>query len=72
MSTALRYQPPVGRFGRDVRAAVQIDDAREAMENDDGRFETVQYEVDADAVAMAIINRLLAGRTLPAPRPGDA
>jgi hypothetical protein len=59
-----------GRFGRDVPgpAADDVQDARTTMKTDDGleRLETLGYEVDADAVAEAIIDRLLAGRTLPA------
>jgi hypothetical protein len=34
------------------------------------RFDTAGYEIDADAVADAIVCRLLAGRTF-APPPGD-
>jgi len=59
-----------GRFGRDVPAPVTDDvpmaDARTSMQTDpDDGFQTAAYEVDADAVAGAIIARLLAGRTLP-------
>ena len=59
-----------GRFGRDVPAPVtddvQMADARTSMQTDpDDGFQTAAYEVDADAVAGAIIARLLAGRTLP-------
>jgi hypothetical protein len=36
----------------------------------DERFETAGYEIDPDAVADAILSRLLAGRTL-APRRVD-
>ena len=36
--------------------------------NSDGTgFETTMYAVDADAVAEAIVSRLLAGRTFPPP-----
>jgi hypothetical protein len=64
-----------GRFGRDVPALVTDDvpmeAARTCMQTDpDEGFETAAYEVDADAVADAIIARLLAGRTLPR-RPAD-
>jgi hypothetical protein len=64
-----------GRFGRDVPAPatddVQMDDARTSMESDaEERFEILGYEVDADAVADAIVARLLAGGTLRA-RPAD-
>jgi hypothetical protein len=58
-----------GRFGRDVPglAPDDVQDARTTMQMDDGldRVEALGYEVDADAVAGAIIDRLLAGRTLP-------
>jgi hypothetical protein len=59
-----------GRFGREVPAPatedVQMAEARTSMQTDaDDAFEAVGYEVDADAVAAAIIARLLAGRTLP-------
>ena len=42
------------------------------MQSDHGDecFETGRYEIDADAVADAIISRLMAGRTLPR-RPAD-
>jgi hypothetical protein len=79
MTTATRYprqEAPLGRFGREVRPApaddVQMADARTTMQTDraEGRFETAGYEIDADAVADAIVSRLLAGRTL-APRRGD-
>jgi len=58
-----------GRFGRDVPAPAtddpQMADARTSMESDaEGRFETFGYEVDAAAVADAILVRLLAGGTL--------
>jgi hypothetical protein len=83
MKTASRYEQQEGRargrFGRDVRSAaalddVQMADARTTMQTDgrDERFETARYEIDADAVADAILSRLLAGRTLPPPRADDA
>ena len=37
------------------------------METDGAGFETAGYVVDPDAVASAIISRLLAGRTIPPP-----
>ena len=42
------------------------------MQSDHGDecLETGRYEIDADAVADAIITRLMAGRTLPG-RPAD-
>jgi hypothetical protein len=66
MTTVLRYQQRAGRFGRDVRGE---DDLRTAMETDraDERSEAAAYVVDADAVAAAIIARLLAGRTIAPP-----
>jgi hypothetical protein len=58
-----------GRFGRDVRDPA-TDDAQQAgttMQTDDAleRVAALGYRVDPDAVAGAIIDRLLAGRTLP-------
>jgi hypothetical protein len=73
MKTATRYptQDAVGqgRFGREVRSApddVSIADARTTMQTDHalGRFDRLRYEVDAAAVADAIVDRLLAGRAL--------
>jgi hypothetical protein len=61
-----------GRFGRGASAPAtedgQMAEARTSMQDD--AFEAVGYEVDADAVAAAIIARLVAGRTLPC-RPAD-
>jgi hypothetical protein len=58
MTTMLRDQQRAGRFGRKVRGAeVQTNDARE-------RKERVDNVIDPDAVAAAIIERLVAGRTL--------
>ena len=81
MTTAARYEQlegrAQGRFGRDVRSAAALDDVqmadpRTTMQTDrvQDRFETLKYEIDADAVADAIVSRLLAGRTLMPPR-GD-
>jgi hypothetical protein len=71
MTTVLRYQQRAGRFGRDVRGVdeVQMDDARTAMETDcdDDCRRTAGYVIDAHAVAAAIVERLLAGRTLKPP-----
>ena len=73
MPTLTRYQrddrTARGRFGREVPAPVtedvQMADARESMQTDaDGRFEIAGYEIDANAVAGAILARLLAGGTL--------
>jgi hypothetical protein len=68
MTTMLRYQQRAGRFGREVRGDdVQTDDARMGIDADGagGGFETVGYVIDADAVAAAIVDRLIAGRTVP-------
>jgi ATP-dependent helicase YprA (DUF1998 family) len=58
MTTLLRYQQRAGRFGRELRG--------EEVETYDDRDEpvTLGYVVDADAVAAAIADRLLAGRAL--------
>jgi hypothetical protein len=82
MTTATRYHQIVerarGRFGRDVRLAAALDDvpmadARTTMQTDraDERLETAGYTIDANAVADAILSRLLAGRTLAPPRADD-
>jgi hypothetical protein len=75
MQTVTRYQAEIraarGRFGRDVPGLapddVQMADARTTMHTDDApeRGEAIGYQVDPDAVAAAIIDRLKAGRTLP-------
>ena len=49
-TTLLRQQRRAGRFGRTVTAP-------------DERFETLGYTVDPEAVAGAIVERMLAGRT---------
>lgn len=79
MKTASRYEKSEGRArGRFGRIAapddVQMADARTTMQTDRGdeRTETARYEVDAHAVADAILIRLLAGRTLAPPRADDA
>jgi hypothetical protein len=79
MTTTARYhrqEVARGRFGREVRPApadVQMADARTTMQTDraEARIETAGYEIDADAVADAILSRLLAGRTLAPPRAGE-
>jgi hypothetical protein len=81
METLTRYQQDQraarGRFGRDVPGPatddVQMADARTTMEADDTpeRAAAIGYQVDPDAVAAAIIDRLMAGRTLPS-RADDA
>jgi hypothetical protein len=76
MSALTRYEvhdrTARGRFGRGASAPatedVQMAEARTSMQED--AFEAVGYEIDADAVAAAIIARLVAGRTLPC-RPAD-
>ena len=81
MKTAPRYQQQDvrgrGRFGREVRQApaaddVSMADARTTMQTDRaaGRFDRAGYEIDAHAVAHAIVDRLLAGRTF-GPLPVD-
>jgi hypothetical protein len=61
-----------GRFGRDVPGLapddVQMADARTTMQTDDApeRVEAIGYQVDPHAVAAAIVDRLMAGRMLPA------
>jgi hypothetical protein len=70
MTTLLRYHKRAGRFGREVRSEeAETHETRTAMESDGAseRSETAQYVVDADAVAAAIVDRLLAGRTLQLP-----
>ncbi len=82
MTTATRYEQHEerarGRFGRDVRPTAALDDvpmadARTTMQTDHAgeRFATPAYTVDPDAVADAILSRLLAGRTLVPPRADD-
>ena len=69
MTTALRYQQydKAGRFGREVRT--MPDDGHTAepttdTETGEWRVLAARYEVDAEAVAEAIIARLAAGGTL--------
>jgi hypothetical protein len=67
MTTLLRYHKRAGRFGREVRTDEgETYETRTAMATDGARegSQTVGYVVDADAVAAAIVDRLLAGRTL--------
>ena len=65
MTTMLRYQQRVGRFGREVRD----EDVRTEATREHTRG--VNYVIDPDAVAAAIVERLVAGRTFPAlpPKP---
>ena len=60
MTTVLEHQQRAGRFGREIRGARETDDAREGSAR-------VGYVVDPDAVAAAIVERLLAGRTIAPP-----
>ena len=79
MRTLTRYQQQQertsGRFGRPLEpgpCADAMDDVSMPMHSDgeDGRFEAT-YRVDADAVASAIVTRLLAGGTLQPLRADD-
>jgi hypothetical protein len=83
METTLRYEQQSGRsepdregrFGRvPPTHEVAGPDARTTMDPDgeQERIDVVHYEVDPDAVAKAILARLLAGRTFPAPPDGRA
>ena len=65
MTTLLRYQQRAGRFGRAVPSEeVETDETRTAMTTGEERSQAASYEIDADAVAEAIIARLFAGGTL--------
>ena len=74
MQTVTRYplhqKAARGRFGRDVPALaaddVQMADARTTMQSDHARqsAQPMGYEIDPDAVAAAILDRLMAGGTL--------
>ena len=63
MTTALLLQRRAGRFGREIEPepAAGLADA-------DVDFAATDYEVDVDAVAAAIVERLIAGRTIRPPR----
>ena len=52
-----------GRFGRDARLGDHIDEARTDKLTDRMDEPLVDYVVDPQAVAAAIVERLLAGRT---------
>jgi hypothetical protein len=70
MTTLLRYQQRAGRFGRAVPVEdVETYETRTAMPEDRGPSPIAGYVIDADAVAEAIIARLVAGRTIAPPRP---
>ena len=72
MPALTRYEQDTtarGRFGRNVPAPathdVETSHARTSMQSDADRpFEIAGYEVDVEAVAGAIVARLLAGGTL--------
>ena len=74
MKTAIRYRQQVGRrgrFGREVPLAPpagdeRTGDARTTMDSE-GLEGTGVYMIDANAVAEAILARLIAGRTFPPP-----
>jgi hypothetical protein len=53
-----------GRFGRDARLGDHIDEARTDKLSDRTDEPLVDYVVDPQAVAAAIVERLLAGRAL--------
>jgi hypothetical protein len=59
MRTGTRRQQPVrGRFARDSQGPTRPSGGAP------DRVEITGYEIDADAVAAAIVDRLIAGRTL--------
>ena len=64
MTTVLRIHKPAGRFGREVRGEDVATADTMATDGEGARFATAGYVVDAAAVAAAIVERLLAGRTL--------
>ena len=67
MTTLLRYQQRAGRFGRALPSEdVEPYETRTPMPDEDPST-TAGYVIDADAVAEAIIARLVAGRTLAPP-----
>ena len=71
MTTVLRYHKRAGRFGREVRDdQAQTTETRPGMEADrspSGCSGPVGYAIDADAIAAAIIDRLVAGGTIAPP-----
>jgi hypothetical protein len=74
MKTATRFQQHVarrGRFERDPRAEtddVPMDEpTTKPTDGLDGHHGVGVYMIDADAVAEAILARLIAGRTYPPP-----
>jgi hypothetical protein len=82
MQTTLRYEQQdgrsepgrEGRFGRAPETTGQpVTDPTPAPDRDDHhkRIDAVHYEVDPDAVARAILERLVAGRAIRPRRPGS-
>jgi hypothetical protein len=68
MTTALQEEIRTGRFGRALRGDESpIADAQTPVESGGERFVLHGYTVDPDAVAAAIVERLLAGRTIAQP-----
>jgi hypothetical protein len=61
MTTALLLQRRAGRFGREI----EPDRVAAGAERD---LVAIDYEVGEDAVAAAIVERLVAGRTIRVPR----
>jgi hypothetical protein len=71
MTTLLRYQQRAGRFGRAVPCEdVEKYETGTPMAKDEEPTLTLGYVIDADAVAAAIVDRLVAGRTITPPKPG--
>jgi hypothetical protein len=73
MQTTLRYEQQEGhseparegRFGRAPETTDRpVTDPSTSIERDDGQIDVVRYEVDPDAVARAILERLVAGGTI--------
>jgi hypothetical protein len=70
MTTLLRYQQRAGRFGRTMPSEdVEPYETGTPMPNDEEPALSAGYVIDADAVAEAIIARLVAGRTIAPPKP---
>lgn len=67
MSSTTPHQHPEGRFGRELRGGEPPTPGRPAGMPPGGDEEhpgALRYEVDVDAVAAALVERLLAGRTI--------
>jgi hypothetical protein len=71
MTTVIRHHKRAGRFGREIREDAPMRDAATTIETGgaDAPSDAVSYVIDPDAVADAIISRLVAGRTIPPPGP---